>query len=295
MAVEKVNINLEHLESTPRFGSITMPGLFSNLSVFGCGSFNFQQYSPFMNCFNYFNNFSESCFNIYQSCNTSDFSNSSNTITNFQNNTFNIANNFEIPKFNINWNDNPPIPTPNLSNLNINMLDTFTPSKIKKPRTLTNIEKTPFKLKGGRLEIEGYNANKGEKFAQKILDNARYYIDTETNQLTQRQKSIGTFTGNCARHVKRAMADINLGKYQSGHACSMINMLDHNSNFKRISSSGINVKKLPAGCILVYGKGVAGYNKNYGHVEVTLGDDRACSDGITNNIRPNPTAIYVPV
>ncbi len=123
----------------------------------------------------------------------------------------------------------------------------------------------------------GYNENKGTELAQNALSNA-----------------VG-WTGYCARHVKTAIAKTNLGSYQSGNACDMIGILDGNPNFKRISPSGVNLKTLPAGCILVYGRGVAGYSSKYGHTEITTGTGKAVSDGITNNLYKTPTAIYMPI
>ena len=65
-------------------------------------------------------------------------------------------------------------------------------------------------------------------------------------------------------------------------------------NFKEISAQGVDLKKLPAGCILCYDKGVAGYNSKYGHTEITLGNGKSVSDGITRNIRPG-ARILIPV
>ena len=123
----------------------------------------------------------------------------------------------------------------------------------------------------------GYNANKGYELAQNALSNA-----------------VG-WTGYCARHVKKAIANSNLGEYKSGHAYNMIGILDQNPKFKKISPDGINLKTLPAGCVLVYGRGVGGYSSKYGHVEITTGTGKAVSDGITNNLYKKPTAIYMPI
>ena len=71
-------------------------------------------------------------------------------------------------------------------------------------------------------------------------------------------------------------------------------MLRGNSNFKEISVNGVNVKELPAGCVLVFEKGAQGYSKEYGHVEITIGDGRGVSDGITQNLK-TPSAIFIPV
>ena len=55
------------------------------------------------------------------------------------------------------------------------------------------------------------------------------------------------------------------------------------------------MSKLPAGCIIVYDRYDGGYGKD-GHVEITLGDGRACSDVITEKIEPSDnTYVFIPV
>lgn len=108
------------------------------------------------------------------------------------------------------------------------------------------------------------------------------------------QRAVG-FTGFCARYVKNAIAAAGLGKYVNGNAHEMVRILRANKNFKEIPVSSVDPKKLPAGCILVYGKGKGGYSKRYGHTEITTGTGRAVSDGITNNIKPGLTAVFIPV
>lgn len=103
------------------------------------------------------------------------------------------------------------------------------------------------------------------------------------------------FIGYCARYVKNAIAKCGLGQYVSGNACDMVNIMRNNKKFKEINPSGVNLKTLPAGCVLVYGRGVAGYSSKYGHVEIATGDGRCVSDGITRNPRGVPTAIFMPV
>ena len=103
------------------------------------------------------------------------------------------------------------------------------------------------------------------------------------------------FTEYCARYVKNALAATGLGNYVNGDAWQMTSILRRNKNFREISPNGVNVNNLPAGCILVYGRGVSGYSSAYGHVEITTGDGRAVSDGVTNNLRNRPTAIFMPV
>ena len=124
--------------------------------------------------------------------------------------------------------------------------------------------------------LRDYNAQKGRKLATTALDNSTGW------------------SGYCAKYVKTAIKDSGLGSYTSGHAYQMTDILENNSNFKQISTTNVNVNDLPAGCVLVYDRGAQGYSSNYGHVEITTGDGRGVSDGITNNLR-KPSAIFIPV
>ena len=103
------------------------------------------------------------------------------------------------------------------------------------------------------------------------------------------------FVGYCARYVKTAIEKCGLGKYVSGNACDMVNIMRRNKNFREVNTAGVNVKGLPAGAVVVYDRGVAGYSSSYGHVEIATGDGRCVSDGVTRNPRNNPTAIFIPV
>lgn len=123
----------------------------------------------------------------------------------------------------------------------------------------------------------GYCASAGMKLANDVLKHATGFIK------------------KCATYVKNAIARVGLGKYVSGHAYQMVSIMRNNKKFKEISPKGVNLKTLPAGCVLVYGKGVGGYSSTYGHTEITTGDGRAVSDGITRNLHKTPTAIFMPI
>lgn len=146
---------------------------------------------------------------------------------------------------------------------------TFT-SSVGDSFTLSNSNKKNFSL-------ANYNSKAGEKLASTALRNSK------------------GFTGYCATYVKKAIQQTGLGAYEQGHAYEMTGILRRNKNFKEISASNVNLKSLPAGCILVYNKGAQGYSSEYGHTEITTGDGRAVSDGITTNLHKTPSAIFVPV
>ena len=70
--------------------------------------------------------------------------------------------------------------------------------------------------------------------------------------------------------------------------------LVRNKNFKEVSAKNIDLSSLPAGCVLVYDRGVSGYSSQYGHTEITLGNGTAASGGITHNIRQG-ARVFMPV
>lgn len=149
---------------------------------------------------------------------------------------------------------------------------TKTPAKAKTKKSKP--AKTPKELP--TLANSGYDSKKGAKLADEI------------------SKIQTGFDGYCAKHVKKAIESAGLGRYQLGHAYQMANILSKNKNFREISTENLDLSKLPAGCVLVYGKGVAGYSSKYGHTEITLGNGTAGSGGITHNIRSG-ARVFVPV
>ena len=126
------------------------------------------------------------------------------------------------------------------------------------------------------LKDVGYNSEKGYNLAKSAAGNA-----------------VG-FTHKCAKYVRIALENTGLSNGQRGDGYQYADILSNNSNFKEISANNINLSSLPAGCVLVYDRGVAGYDSSAGHVEITLGNGQAVSDGVTNNIRQG-ARVFVPV
>ena len=123
----------------------------------------------------------------------------------------------------------------------------------------------------------GYNAEKGKKLARAGMNGSPH-----------------RFLGKCATYVKNAIQNAGLGKYIRGNGCDMETAYANNPNFKIISGKGIDTKKLPAGCILVFEAGKSGYHAKYGHTEIAMGNGTNVSDGITRNPR-EASWIMVPV
>lgn len=107
--------------------------------------------------------------------------------------------------------------------------------------------------------------------------------------------SVG-FTGNCSKYVRESLQRTGLYNGHTPSAYQMGAVLANNKNYQEVSTSSVNLKDLPAGCIVVYDRGAAGYNSQHGHIEVTLGDGTACSDGRTYNQRTTQNMrIFIPV
>ncbi len=129
------------------------------------------------------------------------------------------------------------------------------------------------------LQAKGlkYSSAKGQKLAKDMANH-----------------SVG-FTGHCSRYVREGLQRTGLYNGHTASAYQMGGILAKNKNFQEVSPNSVNLKDLPAGCILVYDKNTKKYSNKHGHIEVTLGDGTACSDGRTRNIySTNNMRIFVP-
>lgn len=196
-------------------------------------------------------------------------------------------------------------------------------AKIQHFEQLINLEKI-----SSKSDIEGYNAHitilknaqayAFEQLAKEQANSVSYASHQNDNAMTfdelkamgleysseNGQKLAGTvqshlkgFTGYCSRHVSNALAESGLGTERAGSAADMDTKLENNANFREVKVSSVeDLKRLPAGCILVYERGAAGYNSKHGHIEVTFGDGTAGSDGRTRNIRYSENmSVFIPV
>jgi len=142
-------------------------------------------------------------------------------------------------------------------------------------RTNTSNYKISTKSDLSEVTKVGYNAEKGEKLVKDALSHAT------------------GFNNSCAAKVKESIERVGLGNYETGHAYQCVDILRRNPNFKEVNVNGSDIASLPAGCVVVYGRGVAGYSSDYGHIEITTGSGKAVSDGITNNIRTANSGVHV--
>ena len=96
--------------------------------------------------------------------------------------------------------------------------------------------------------------------------------------------------------IEAMAAKCELSKKDTEKALKALNeeTLKDINHFKEISPNSVNVKDLPAGCVIVFDRGMHEYSDKYGHVEITTGDGRGVSDGVTTNLQ-KPSAIFMPV
>lgn len=168
------------------------------------------------------------------------------------------------------------MPTPPIFQLNVPM-----PQINMQPSSATMSNEAPSVSSSGgsedlkqKLKALGYNEEKGIKIAQEI------------------KKGIVGFTGWCAKYVSQAIQRAT-GSRQHANGCGMADAYNGHG-FKEITVSDADLKNLPAGCLLSYGRGVSGYSRKAGHAEITLGDGTAGSDGRTRNIRGG-ARVLIPV
>ena len=130
-----------------------------------------------------------------------------------------------------------------------------------------------------------YSGAKGQKLAQ-----------------TVRSKVCG-FTGYCSKYVSNALRDSGLGNERAASAHMMDDKLRNNKNFQEVKINSVEeLKSLPAGCVIVYEAGALyeGTNRRandkHGHIEISLGNGTAASDGITRNMKFSKNmSVFVPV
>ncbi len=135
-----------------------------------------------------------------------------------------------------------------------------------------------FGNKTANLNNVTYNQQKAQQIASNVLANAGSHSQKR-----------------CAEFVSNALENAGL-HFTRGHAYQMENNLRNSKDFKEVSITQDQLASLPAGCILVYPQGAAGYSSEYGHIEITLGDGRTASDFVNSNPKySNQMKVFVPV
>jgi len=125
-----------------------------------------------------------------------------------------------------------------------------------------------------------YDESKGQKLASSGLKNA-LALNTEHQ---------------CAKGVTMAIRDARGAKsrYMVGSAYNLAGKLDKDSGFKEISVAKNDLRKLPAGCVIVWD---ASPGHKDGHTAITSGDGKEFSSKVRNTVVRNDAnyAVYAPV
>lgn len=166
----------------------------------------------------------------------------------------------------------------------------FNISFLSKPVTRTNF------LQNEKIALKSSN------IAQ-MLNNAGYDQNKAKN-LTLAAKKRAKENGwkhKCAMNVRLSLEETKLLRPNNGngHAYQYAQTLSLNPNFKEIDVSNLSLADLKElskydGITYVYGRGVSNYDKESGHIEISLGNGTNGSDGITHNIRKG-ARVFIPV
>ena len=155
------------------------------------------------------------------------------------------------------------------------------------------------------LQAKGltYNAELGQNLANYVGQRATGFIGRCSNRVVNGLSAMS--------RIHPDLAKFNFETIRQPSACMVDDAFRKNiangnmTEFMEIKVNSLeDLKKLPAGCVVVYEANAAWdngfktghYNAKHGHIEVTLGDGRAASDGITNNLRySKQMSVFVPV
>lgn len=123
-----------------------------------------------------------------------------------------------------------------------------------------------------------YNSKLGERFAKIAYNNAR-----EINS-----------SGKCAKGVRTALEKTGISDgFQVASAKDADTLLNNHKDFKKVDVNYNDLKKLPAGCIIVW---EASEGHQHGHIAVTLGNGQEASDKIRSIVRREGVkyTVYMP-
>lgn len=164
----------------------------------------------------------------------------------------------------------------------------FSSNVRRTPRVSTPQRTTVKSVPKTSKQDKPYNKVIGEKLAEKVVANLPNDRDPENPM--------------CAKYVKEAVEDCGLGEYIKGNGAHCKYVFRANPNFKEIKSKDFST--LPAGSVIVYQAndkvtfkdGSTGTIGENGHVTIALGDGRACSDIIEDEIAYSSKAnTFIPV
>jgi hypothetical protein len=134
----------------------------------------------------------------------------------------------------------------------------------------------------GKTEgIERYDSKKGRSLAR----SAQRVIS-----------SVGSSLGNCAAGVRRAFEKLGISKGERGDAWLWASKLKKRDDFAEVEVDPQDLKKLPAGAIVVWDKTK---KSPYGHISIATGDGYELSDHkakqLTNLRGETSCRVFIPV
>ncbi len=176
----------------------------------------------------------------------------------------------------------------NSQNIWGNALNLSNSSQVSSIDSLENSLKTVNETNSALFHGVKYNAKKGEILAKNVVEGLP----------NERKKPL------CARFVKNAMVKSGFGPYIDGNGEYCKYILRDNPNFKEVKVKGNELASLPKGSVIVYDAFEPYVNKNGehkkigqdGHVTVALGNGKACSDVMEDEIvKTDKAYVFIPV
>lgn len=157
--------------------------------------------------------------------------------------------------------------------------------------------------------FEVYDEKKGKKLADaakkesSILSRQRKKEEAKLTRINKRRRAQGKAplaepTGSCSKGVRLSLEKAGVSKgFNAPSAYQGTDQLRENENFKEIEVSKDDLKKLPAGCVVVwnpYYDKQGDYHK-HGHIAITTGNGKELSDRPRDLIIADTYAVFVPV
>lgn len=156
------------------------------------------------------------------------------------------------------------------------------------------------------LHDKGYTPTRSSSMTFNTSTNLSALNNTYNRELSQRLAHVAYDTavdlrqsGGCAYGVGKSIRDANIaGNEVRDDAYKMADKLANNPNFRQVQVSREDLKKLPAGCIVIFDKGEG---HKWGHATITLGDNKSACDHYEPDFaevvknHPQNFAVFVPV
>ncbi len=165
---------------------------------------------------------------------------------------------------------------------------TFAAPTGEKAKTSKTTASVSIQTSSNRKETLLKNIEKNDKnFAEQLKEKGVEYDPKLGHSLAEEiiEKAPGT-KGHCAKYVNNALEANDINVKRDNHAYTRADVLARDSHFTEVTvTSAEDLKKLPGGSAIVYGKSVCGYNETHGHVAIATGNGSVASDHIQNSIK----------